>query len=883
MMQARHAQKDLAMVQVRQLVLAIAAATALSSGMAQALELGELTLKSAPNQPLVAEIELRDVAQLTAPEIVPGLASPEEFARAGLDRQAFLNQLSFTPVINPGGRSVIQVTSSAPIAEPLLKFLVQVIYPSGRLMRDYSVLVDASKFSPQAAEPATPPATPAVTAPAASTGREYTTTPRDTLWEIAARFREQASVQQTMLAIQAMNPSAFQDANINRLRAGQVLRIPDNSDATALAQPQAIAEVARQNAAWREGRRLGPRAQQLDATRSNGRGTAPPPAQVDNLKLVSGDATAANAKGLAGDNKVLSDKLAVTQEGLDSARRENGELQSRLADLQSQLDKANRLLQLKSDQLARLEAGASATPQPEAPVAVPDATAPAAEAPATPAEGQPAVDAQLVPPPQAPAATPDPATAPVASPAQPAEEEPSSPWLLGTVAGLAVAAALLAAWLLARRRRAQQESERHARMARELAEAQEFRPGDFDAPVGSFDSLGTASPSVRLAPAMVAASAAAAAAAEASAGEAPVYARPSRVEPRDELPSVASLVVAPAASDPLEQAQDHIDHDRYMSAREVLEGAIRDEPERSDLRFKLMEVYGQLGERDGFIAQERHLMANGASPVRVDELKARFPAMAGLAGLSAAAVAAELDAQYVKDLLQDEADAPAPIGDVFDTNFDLSLDGIEPRSEDATPQDVTPEEGVPPMAELAAPRDELDFDTLLRESAAERAGAEPVPEGEPAPVVPALPPVDTLDNLGPSDHAPADISDEEAARRDRERLDDFDLALSSDQQDDHERFAADVNDVNAQLDELSHSLAQPPVGNGLHTETGTGEGLDEFDFLSDSDEVTTKLDLARAYIEMADAEGARDILDEVLKEGTTAQQKEARKMLAALS
>lgn len=870
------------MVQVRKLVLAIAAATALSSGMAQALELGELTLKSAANQPLVAEIELRDVAQLTAPEIVPGLASSEEFARAGLDRQAFLNQLSFTPVINPGGRSVIQVTSPAPLPEPLLKFLVQVIYPSGRLMRDYSVLVDPSRFSPQAAEAATPPATPAVTAPASANAREYTTTNRDTLWEIAARFREQASVQQTMLAIQAMNPDAFQDANINRLRAGQVLRLPDNSDATALPQPKAIAEVARQNAAWREGRRLGPRAQQLDATRGNGRGNAPAPAQGDNLKLVSGEAANERARGLAGDNKVLSDKLAVTQESLDSAQRENSELQSRMADLQSQLEKAQRLLQLKSDQLARLEAAASGTPASNA------AEPGAAQEGTAPADGQPAINAQLTPPPEsqeAPAegsATPAPAPAandPAAVPpvvAEPVAEEeaPSNPWVLGSAAGLAIAAVLLAAWLLARRRKAQQESERHARMARELSEAQEFRSEDFDLPSTSFEGLGTPAPSVRLTPAMVAASAAAA-----QAAEAPVYQRPSTPPPKNELPTVASLVVAPAADDALTQADDQIAQGRYTRASDILEAAIEAEPDRSDLRLKLMEVFAHQGDRDGFVAQERRLMATGANHARVNELKARFPAMAGVAvGLSAAAVAAELDAQYVKDLLQDEPNAPEPIGDVFDTDFDLSLDGIETAPEEPSPA----AEQAPARA---VPRDELDFESLLRERTALQASEAPLAEPDVAPDEPASSPVDELHEVDPLDidPIPDEAPDDTAVPSEHERLEDFDLSLSDDEKEDQDRFAADVNDVNSQLDQLSRSLSEASAGNSLHSAQGADEGLDEFDFLADSDEVTTKLDLARAYIEMSDAEGARDILDEVLKEGNVAQQKEARKMLAALS
>lgn len=868
------------MVQVRKLALAIAAATALSSGLAQALELGELTLKSAANQPLVAEIELRDVAALTAPEIVPGLASPEEFARAGLDRQAFLNQLSFTPVINPGGRSVIQVTSAAPLPEPLVKFLVQVIYPSGRLMRDYSVLVDASRFSPQAADAAaaTPAATPAVTAASVASPKQYTTTPRDTLWEIAAQVREQASVQQTMLAIQAMNPDAFQDSNINRLRAGQVLRIPDPSDATALPQGQAIAEVARQNAAWREGRRLGPRAQQLDATARGRNGNAPAPQQGDRLKLVSGDAATEKTRGLASDNKALTDKLAVTQEGLDSARRENDELKSRLSDLQSQLDKAQRLLQLKSDQLARLE-GVAATPG----VAEQAQAQPATSADgAAPADGQAAINAQLAPPAEPLAATnPDPAadtTDPTAVPATPdatqntdAQASDSNPWVLGTAAGLALVALLLGGLLLARRRKAQQESERHHRMAKELAEAQEFRSEDFDLPPTSFDNLETSAPSVRLSPAMVAASAAAAAAAAST----PVYERPDRVPAKDELPSVASLVVAPAADDPLVEAQEHLERGRYNRAAALLEKAVQAQPERSDLRFKLMEAYGHQGDRDGFIVQERKLMAEGTDQSRINELKTRFPAMAGLAaGLSAAAVAAELDAQYVKDLLQDDADAPEPVGDVFDTDFDLSLDGIETAPS-------TPEEPAPVVAEAepAAPRDELDFDALLRERTAEQAAAEP----ELAPVEPTPSPVDDLDDLEPlnPENGPAEAPDDVVAPSDHDRLDDFDLSLSDDQQQDQERFAADVSDVNLQLEQLSRSMSESPLTNGL--QNGAAGGLDEFDFLADSDEVTTKLDLARAYIEMADADGARDILDEVIKEGTTAQQKEARQMLAALS
>ena len=158
------------MVQVRKLVLAIAAASALSSGMAHALVLGDLTLKSTLNQPLVAEIELLDARDLNAGQVVPSLAPSADFAQAGVARQAFLDDLTFTPVLNAGGKSVLRITSSKPVRDPYMKFLVQVLWPNGRLLREYSLLLDPPKATPEAAVaaqlPATAPAEPQ--APAAT-------------------------------------------------------------------------------------------------------------------------------------------------------------------------------------------------------------------------------------------------------------------------------------------------------------------------------------------------------------------------------------------------------------------------------------------------------------------------------------------------------------------------------------------------------------------------------------------------------------------------------------------------------------------------------------------------------------------------------------------
>lgn len=853
------------MVQVRKLVLAIAAASALSSGMAQALQLGEMTLKSKLNQPLAVEIELLDVGGLTASEITPSLASSQAFVDAGVDRQAFLNDLTFTPVINPSGRSVVRVTSSKPLPDAYVRFLLQVQWPNGRLMRDYSVLLDPAKFdqpAPTTAAPAPRLAAPSSTAPAVSKPAQHTTTPRDTLWEIAAKNRNGGSVQQTMLAIQALNPDAFIDGNINRLKTGQVLRLPDTVQSTALPQPQAIAEVSAQNAAWRQGRRAAtnPAAgkQQLDATKRTQAGNAPASTNAkDNLSLVSAEAAKKGAKGKAGDSAALSDKLAMTQEQLDTTRRDNEELKSRAADLQSQLDKLQKLIQLKNDQLARLQAEKG----------VPAASATAATA---------AMPAQLAGEPAAAPAAPDAATA-TPAPAAPAPEPvkadaaPDStegkfndvltnPIVLGVVGGAAGLLVLLLLLLWARHRNARLEEEKHLRMARALAEEPVFTSNiDHDLPPDSFEGLEVPPPNVKLA---------------AAPAPAPV------AEPAVVVPTVASVLaplavaVAPVnANDALAQAQSHIDRGHLNQAADVLQQAIKHEPKRSDLRLKLMEVYGLQNDKDGFVSQERQLVANGENHAQVEQLKSRFPAMAVLAaGVSAAVAAAALDAQYVKDLLEDK---PAPAQpEAFDTDFDLSLDDLEEASPAEVKDDQqTFESLLKQQTEANASPDDLsDFDLDLQLDAPASAqsdddflsGLEDQMKDVPAVEPPTLTP---------------------AALDDFDLPEDFDLSLADEPEAGAkpDAFASELDDVNAELDRLSQSLEHPSIEPSFTAEDAAmGDDEPEFDFLSGTDEVATKLDLAQAYIDMGDADGARDILSEVLTEGDEAQRGEAKEMLGRI-
>ena len=937
------------MVQVRKLVLAIAAASALSSGMAQALGLGGLTVKSTLNQPLLAEIELTEVQDLSASQVVPSLATSAEFAQAGVGRVAILDDLTFTPVVNPGGKSVLRITSTKPIRDPYVKFLVQVLWPNGRALREYSLLLDPPKFSPQAAAaaaagsaqlpstapnaaPATAPAAEApAPAPAPSTPApapepkftQYTTANNDTLWEIAERVKNGGTVQQTMLAIQALNPDAFIAGNINRLKKGQVLRLPSPQESTALAQPRAVAEVAEQNRAWREGRRLPSGARQVDATRRDR--TGPSPSQIDakdSLSLVSANAKP-GAKGAASDNADVSTQLATTQESLDSTRRDNAELKSRMTDLQSQVDKLQRLIQLKNDQLAKMQASGAAIPPPVDPANAANPANPAVSPNSVTNPNNaanPAMQAEVVPNAAAPdaagkapneiapedalpvdgaavtSATPD---QPLIVPTEPVVDEDnrsaldkilSSPMLMGIIGGGALLVLLLLLLLLARRRNALIEAEKHRQMARALSEESDFA-SDMDMPPSSFEGLETPAPHAKMPPA------------------------PTVTEPVREHPA-----------DALVQAEIHIAYGRTNQAVAVLEDAIKHEPERSDLRLKLMEVYAEQDNTAGFVAQERQLIATGKNHAEVEELKSRYPSMAAaaaaVAGVAAAAVlASEIDAKYVEDLLHDEPEVAAqpqpytevPLDEEFDNAFDLSLDDLDGEStptasnravaqEDATLDDLDLDA---PFAGSAA--DDLDFDAILREQQAASTDAKPADlddfDLDLSEDQPALKAEDDYllgmeDDL--RDPSPAVPSAEPGATKadaadDIDLPADFDLSLADEMETDQasQAFASEIDDVNAELDRLSQSLEQPPIAKPFDAppvdsprfneqDALLADDEPEFDFLSGTDEAATKLDLARAYIEMGDADGARDILDEVVVEGDDGQKTEARDMLSRL-
>lgn len=222
-----------------------------------ALGLGGIRVESALNEPLDARVGLISVDQLTADDIRVRLAGPEVFGRAGMERPYLLSKLRFKPVIPDNGDPYIRVSSRDSIREPFLDFLLEVRWPGGSLVREFTILLDPPTYQPPRTEsvaeapapsmPATPPASPTTYGPVRSS---------ETLWVIAGKVQADAAVSRnrTMIALLKANPDAFRGGNINLLRKGALLTIPTPEEIAAVSEQEARTAVRRQMEQWRKGR-----------------------------------------------------------------------------------------------------------------------------------------------------------------------------------------------------------------------------------------------------------------------------------------------------------------------------------------------------------------------------------------------------------------------------------------------------------------------------------------------------------------------------------------------------------------------------------------------------------------------------------------------------
>ncbi len=229
-----------------------------------ALGLGPMQTNSSLLEPFEAKIPLVDAKVEELDTLKVGLANRAQFKRAGLEFALVLSDLRFELVQPKAGNDYVRIWSKEPVREPVLDFLLEVNWSNGRLIREFTVLLDPPRYGSTSSVAPHRPAATASAWPRPTKSSPRDTTPDDTsdqygptqagdaLWEIARGIRGDISVQQMMIALLQANPNAFIDANINRLKQGQILRIPDAAALSSRTQAEALAEVRRHNALWEQ-------------------------------------------------------------------------------------------------------------------------------------------------------------------------------------------------------------------------------------------------------------------------------------------------------------------------------------------------------------------------------------------------------------------------------------------------------------------------------------------------------------------------------------------------------------------------------------------------------------------------------------------------------
>ena len=588
----------------------MAIATACLWGLnAQALGLGRLTVQSALGEPLRAEIDVTSMTPEEAGTLALRVATPDAYRAAGVDYNAVLPGTTVQLLKRADGRSYLRLTSDRAVVEPFVDVILDLSWASGRLVREFTLLLDppgtprnmaaappsvAPAMSaapvpaqprvaqaapmPQAAAPAperrvaprveaaAPPAAPApapapkqaaapapaAPAPATPGGEQYHVRPGDSLSRIAKSVQPASvSLDQMLVALFRGNPDAFIGNNMNRLKAGEVLNIPSAEAARQIGAPEAREVIRAQSADFSNYR------QQL-ASGVSTQPTNEPSRQAKGSVQASVQETKPAAAA-------TPDKLTLSQgavkpsapEAAASRDAEKRDAETRVAELSRNVEELKRL----QGETAGASASAPAAAQPAPAGAAPASTPVVAMVPAAPAASAASAPAVVA---AAPASTPA-VAAPVPAPA--AAQQPGlldslsdNPMLLPG-AGLLVA--LLAGFGVYRMRGRLRKGDRETSFLESRLQPDSFfgasggqRIDTHDAPSGS-SSASSMSYSL------------------------------------SQLDAIGDV-------DPVAEADVYLAYGRDLQAEEILKEAMRANPERLAVRSKLLEVYAKRRDAKGF-------------------------------------------------------------------------------------------------------------------------------------------------------------------------------------------------------------------------------------------------------------------------------------------
>lgn len=959
--------------QLKQIAMTLSLSLAIT---AHAAGLGTMTSNSKLGEPLSAEIELLSVTPSELSSLQAALASDQVYQDQMLEKPASYPFIKIEIANNPKGQPVLKLSSTQPITEAFLDMLIQVDWPTGRLVKEYTLLLDPPGFnsnyvSDASSQPivnesmVTPRKEPTVnlgdTRPATriedivapekqaivesaspttarSQPQEINTAPLnsiktergDTLYAIARQMKpDHVTTEQMLMALYETNRDAFAGNNINRLQVGKILKLPKDTSVSALSASLASQQVKQHHADWLAYKQTLAGVVKDSAARDTGRTTQhsagkiasaqskPVPnqsAEKDVLKLAAGDEksgkTAGKANEIAAKDEATAKANAVKEE------------QARAAALEKQVADMKKLMEMKKaaisqDGLAQAEKNAADSNK--AAAAAPVVTPPPAPAVTPPAA--PVAPTQAAQAPAQPSSAPPPAPA-VAQAEVPTEPAPSfiqalltrlkqmNPLLPIALVALPV---LLGIWVIIRVRRKKQidtfEDVIVTAPATELQNNTVF--GDTQAAGSSDTSFLT-----------------------------------------DFSQSGVGGMIDAHDVDPIAEAEVYMAYGRDAQAEEILKDAIQKDPQRQELKVKLLEIYQGAGNKAAFETLATELYAatgsndplwakasalgkkldpdNGLYQMAASDAAASSPAVAAEVAVgqniapaqtaAAAVTSSEAEQGYhfnfeapaleFESATQAVTAAPSEVSDssevsMLDTatptpvtqqalaaksstvseealTIESSLDWQPTTTEAAT---VTPADFVEatPAAEttVALTPKALDLPSLNLEEAipAEAALAEASlpPVGQPTlsdedAVFEALPELSL--ELGS-----ASAADSLSLDNDSLALDDFSIESALDTASNSDALLAEptlvADNTPSALPTLSLDMA-PSAAPAATDDVAVG-------LADEPEEVNTKLDLIQAYIDMEDLIGARELIEEVLAEGSASQQARASALLEKLA
>jgi len=841
--------------------------------------LGKLTVNSALGQPFKAEIDLVAVKKEEIPSLAARLASRDAFRKADVDYAPFLSTFTVSVEARSDGQPYIRIVSPQPVVEPFLSMLIELNWASGRLLREYTVLLDLPETDrPQPVAPTTqiapaiqsvpaiqiaptePPVVeagpvmiekpdapikdfisdkkPAIREPV-PVGRTGGTTygpimSGDTLSRIARQVTpDGVNLNQMLVALHRANRDAFSGNNINRLKAGPILRVPDSDEIAKISSVEAAIEVKAQIADWNAYRqKLAGATGATPATgapkqtasgkittivEDNSTATREPSKEV--LKLSKGEElSGTGGKGV----NASQDRIRAMEEDAIARNKALNEASERIVLLEKNIKEMQHLLELKSATMVEAQKRAeslkpdvtpSSTPQP---APVPTVSAESEDISAAPVESDASAVAAVEP--AKPAV--DSTVIPVAPPPVPVESSLMDD-LMQNIEYVGGVLALLLTGMLG------------VSMMRRKKEIQ----------TGGSDMIGT--------PHM---------AEHQLHDEAlPVVAAPA-------LTTVPEAVISTGDVDPVAEAEIYLDYGRDIQAEKTLTEALVKDPNRPEILAKLLEVYVQRKDKAAFEATARTLKAVAPSS----------PLWERAAGLGAGidpgnplygnAVATNTGA--AKD------EMPVPISDspqnvtasemISAMDFDMGGTASTPANQSAAwKQTAVSDFGMKFDAEYGD--DDHKSSVIDTQSAAAIASAMPMGGRVEKAMVFDL------------DAPTTDAAMEPLPAEDMGLAFSIDFPVTPESESEPAAVPAldfaslpesDLTDI-----DLNLNMGEPPPD--LSTDTKPAESAHWH-------EISTKIDLARAYQEMGDNDGAKEILEEVMREGDAQQQESARTMLASL-